>query len=505
MSESRIAYASKNVLFGLLGKALLIVLEFVARAVFIKFLGEELLGINGVFANVIQILSLAELGMNNVVNYSFYKPIAENDYDKIGKLINYYKKVYNAIALVVLFIGLLLIPFLDVIINTSIQLDNVILIYLIFVVDTVFSYLFIYKSTLLRAAQRGYVITQYEMISNITRVILQILVMCFLQNIIVYLIIKVLASVLTNAVCAKRAEEDYPCIRSCTGELNKNEQKDIFDTIKSGFVYKIAGVLLNSTDNILISTMIGTVWVGYLANYLTIMNGISSFYTVIFSSLTASIGNLVVLESKEKKLEIFEIMLFVSSWLAVVFSVCLYVLSGEFVILWIGEKYVLDKSVVLAKVLMLFLSCWLQPLFCYREAVGLYRKTKYVMLIAAVINIILSIIMGTAFGLAGILYASIIAMLLTYLWYEPVVLYKECFEISSKRYFKQRVVEIFYLIVAFVGFDWLGGLFRTETWIGWILKAIVIFTLINIYCFVLFHKSRGFIYIVEKLKEKLHI
>lgn len=503
MGQSRIANAMKNVVFGLAGKGLLIVLEFVARAAFIQFLGEELLGINGVFTNVIQILSLAELGMNNVVNFSFYKPIAEKDNDKICRLVTFYRKVYNLIALVVLIIGLVIIPFLDLFINTSVPVDNIVVIYLVFLADTVFSYLFVYKGNLLRADQRGYIITKYEMIGNIVRVILQILSMYLFQSIIIYLVVKVVISILINAISAKKAEKDYPYIKNAAVDLEISEQKEILNTIKSGFIYKISGVLLNSTDNILISSIVGTIWVGYLANYNTIINGISSFYTVIFTSITASIGNLVVLEAKEKKLEIFQIMLVISSWLGIVFSVCLYVLSGEFISLWIGDKFILDKAVVLAKVLMVYLSCSLQPLFCYREALGLYRKTKYVMLAAAIINIVLSIIMGLSFGVAGILFASIIAMLTTYLWYEPVLMYKECFEISSKGYFIQRIGEIVCVLAAIVVLDMLSSYFVATTWLTWIIKAAIVFIILNIYCFILFRKSKGLTYVLNKVKEKL--
>ena len=505
MKESRTAYAGKNVISGMMAKVLLIVLEFVSRAVFIKYLGEELLGINGVFANIIQILSLAELGMNNVVNFSFYKPIAEKDTQKVTRLIKFYKKIYNFIAISVLVIGLLVVPFLDYIVNTTIKVDNLSVIYLVFLADTVFSYLFVYKATLLRADQKGYILTKYEMISNVVRVFLQIAAMYLFGNIIIYLLIKVIVSVVTNGISAIKAEKEYPYIKNDEGELDKKEKTEIFNTIKSGFIYKIAGILLNSTDNVLISMILGTIWVGYLANYNTIITGLSSFYAVIFTSLTASIGNLVVLEAKEKKLEIFEIMLVVSSWLAIVFSVCLFVLSGEFVTLWIGEKFILDDGVVLAKVLMLYLSCSLQPLFCYREALGLYRKTKYVMLAAAVINIVLSIVMGYMFGLAGILFASIIAMLLTYLWYEPVILYKECFEIGSKVYFVQRIGEVISMLFALVVLNYVNTFIPATTWITWFIKAVVLFVIINIYCWLLFRKSNGYTYILNKIKEKMSV
>lgn len=492
MSESRTKFAIKNIGFGMAGRLLLIFMEFVSRAVFLKYLGEELLGINGVFANVIQLLALAELGMNNVVGYSFYKPIAENNHKKIAALVRFYNKVYNGIAAAVLGIGLCLIPFLKFIINTDVQVDNIYIIYLIFLADTVFSYFFVYKATLLRSDQKGYITTQYEMASDIIRVIIQVVAICLFARIEVFLLVKVVVSFVKNWLVARRVDRDYSNILSVKGDLSGEEKKDITNTIASGFVYKISGTLLNSTDNIIISSIIGTVWVGFLGNYMTIINGLSSFYSIIFTNLTAGIGNLVSTESKEKRLYIFNLLLMVSSWMAIVFSVCLYVLSDEFITIWIGHRFVMDKSVVLAKAIMLFLSCSLQPLFSYREALGLYKKTKYVMLAAALTNIILSIIMGMAWGVSGILFASIIAMMVTYIWYEPVVMYKDCFECSSRIYFLQRGKELLLEIVAlFVGAK-LASYIHVSTWVGWFLKAVLVFLVLNIYCWMIFGRSEEY-------------
>ena len=153
----RISKAKVNIVFGLGNKIITMILEFIVRSIFIKILGEELLGVNGVFTNVIQVLSLAELGLNNVVAYSFYEPIAENNYKKIAALVRFYKKIYIGIALAVLGIGVCLIPFLNILINTNIEISNIPLVYSIFLADTVISYLFVYKVTLLRSDQRSYI------------------------------------------------------------------------------------------------------------------------------------------------------------------------------------------------------------------------------------------------------------------------------------------------------------------------------------------------------------
>lgn len=504
MEQSRTFFAKRNVIFGFLGKLLVIVLEFFSRAVFIKFLGEELLGISGVFTNVIQILSLAELGMANVVNFSFYKPLAENDHDRIAALVSFYRSVYNVIACVVGVIGVCLIPALKYLINTDIDVPNLPVIYLIFLAETVFSYLFVYKASLMNAAQRGYVVAKYDMVINVVRTGLQIAAIALFQSIELYLIVKVFFSIGINWIIAKRVEKDYPFVNKKGVSLSKTEKRGIANVIRSGFVYKISGLLLNSTDNILISMMVGTVMVGRLSNYGTIIMGIGSIYTIVFSNLTAGIGNLVSTETKERRLEVFNILLCVSAWMAIVFSLCFLLLSGEFITLWLGPNFVIDKGSVFAKVLMLYCSCALQPVYSFREALGLYQKTKYVMLTAALLNIALSIVMGFFWGMAGILIASLLSMLATYLWYEPIVLYRDCFGTSAKSYFVGRLKELAALALGIVVLGYFSNMWAANSWLSWLLKGCVLFVVTNAYCLLLFHRTTGFKGLVSRLKERLN-
>ena len=502
MEQSRTFYAKRNVIFGVMGKLLVIVLEFFSRAVFIQFLGEELLGINGVFTNVIQLLSLAELGLANVVNFSFYKPLAQKDYGKIAALLSYFKTVYNVIAMVVAGIGLLLLPVLKYIVNTNLEIQNLHGIYLIFLAETVFSYLFVYKASLMNAAQYGFVVAKYEMAITVLRTGMQMAVVALFHSVELYLIVRVIFNVGSNWLVARRVDKEFPQIKEHISELQSIEKKGILKVVQSGFIYKLSGMLLNATDNILLSMLVSTITVGYLSNYVMIITGIGSVYTIIFANITAGIGNLVSTETKERKLEVFNILICVSGWMAIAFSVCFFLLSEEFITLWLGAEFVIDNASVLMKALMLYLSCMLQPVFGFREALGLYQKTKYAMLAAAIINIVLSIVLGIKWGMAGVLGASIIAMLTTYLWYEPIVLYRDCFGASVKQYFGGRLKEICALLLAIVCLGWLGKVWVAETWLMWIVKSVVFFGVVNVYCLLLYHKNSGFKELLCRLKER---
>lgn len=498
---NRTIKAKRNILYAIFNKIIIMILEFVSRAVFIEYLGSELLGVNGVFINIIQCLSLAELGMNNVVMYSYYEPLAKKDKKRLASLNQFYKKIYNIIAIMIGIIGAFLIPFIKIIINTDKEIPHLIIIYFLYLTDTIVSYLFIYKSIILSADQKSYIFFKYEIIINTIRILLQIISLLLFKNYFIYLFIKIIFSIFINIIKAKKTDKLYPYI-NLPELLNSKDKNQIIKTIKAGFIYKISAILLNSTDNILISVICGTVWVGLLSNYITITTAVSSFVVIIFGNLTASIGNLINETSTEKKQEVFEILELAAGWLGIVCFCSTTLLCSEFINLWIGKEYILDKYTVLMKMLMLFFSCTMQPIFSYREALGLYRKTKYIMLLAAVINILLSIIMGIIWGVAGILAASLISVIITYFWYEPIILYKECFNGNFLIYFLKYIRNVCICICCYSILRYIFNKIYAATWLIWVLKSILLLGICNLLCLAFFYKTQEFKKLIYYIKIK---
>ena len=124
MADTRVKNSARNMMFGFVYQIVVLVLSFVSRSVFINTLGKEFLGMNAIFSDVLSLLSMADLGFGTAMAFSFYKPLAENDHEQIAKTINFYKKIYNVIALVVLGLGLACVPFLKYIINTDKDIPN---------------------------------------------------------------------------------------------------------------------------------------------------------------------------------------------------------------------------------------------------------------------------------------------------------------------------------------------------------------------------------------------
>lgn len=502
MSSSRTKKSVINMGFNFMNQILMLILSFISRTVFIHILGVEYLGINGLFSDVLSLLSLADLGFNTAMVYSFYKPLAEKDYDKMAALTLFYRKVYNTIAFSVCTVGLALVPFIRQIVNLEKDVPNLEIYYLLSLVGIVVSYLCVYKTSVVTADQNNYIITRITIIINLVRTTIQILSLLLFRNYILYLIIGVICNVSNNLIASHTATKKYPFIKQKDLQLSKTEKKDIFNNIKSVFLYKVSSVLLNATDNILISTIVGTIVVGYYSNYSMITNKITTFYGLIFSSLTASVGNLIVKEKKEKRYEVFLCEQSVSFMISAIVIPSFAVLIDDLIIVWLGEGYVLDIGTVIAISLNMYLACVLQPLWSYREATGLYTKTKYVMLLCALTNVILSIILGLFMGITGIILASAISRIVTYVWYEPKVLFKEYFGMSPKSYFIDIIKNTVFIgvITTIIYMFNIYIKWNAYSWDKLFVKTIVVAIICIGVSFAIYSKSQGVKILIFKFK-----
>ena len=239
MAPSRTKKSVLNIGFNFVNQIIMLLLTFISRTVFIHTLGVEYLGINGLFSDVLGLLSMADLGFNTAMVYSFYKPLANNDYRKIAALITFYKKVYNFIAMGVSVCGMLIVPFLKYMVNLDNQIPNLEIIYVLSLLNIVASYLCVYKTSIINADQNGYIVTRISMIMNIGKTIMQIIVLLMFKNYMVYLIVGVVISILNNVIASKKAEKLYPFINDKVF-LKKSERKEIFSNLKAVFLYKVS-------------------------------------------------------------------------------------------------------------------------------------------------------------------------------------------------------------------------------------------------------------------------
>lgn len=490
--ENRTVNSFRNTTIGLIQQLLTICVKFFTRAIFIRILGNQILGLNSIFTELLTMLSLADLGLGTATVYSFYKPLAENDTDKLSALLFYYKKIYNLIAGAILTFGIAIIPVLKFIVRLDDPLpwNQIYLYYILFLVNTVASYLCAYKANIITADQKQYIISLYTLIVDIACMILQVIIMLVTKKYSLYLLLNITRTLAYNIMISAKAKRLFPCINKKI-ELKKESRKDVFINIKSVFLYKISNVLFNSTDNILISILIGTVYSGFYSTYMLVIHNVSQLLQSCFRSITSSIGNLNQEADVEKQESIFNSLLLISHWIGGVCSICIYMLIQDFVILFADKSSLLSHDVMLLLVIILYLTIVLLPITCYREAVGLFNKTKYIMLISAILNIILSVLLGECIGMSGIFIASIISKLVTYFWYEPYVLYTTHFH-KNVLHFMIKFIK--YLLLTLV-YAFILNYFVQIKVTGWfmlILKGAVIFIIVNIMYLVTFWRSKDF-------------
>ena len=282
-----------NIVFSLFSNAIIFILNYVTRLIFVRFLDASYLGINGLFTDVLSLLSLADLGMVSAMMYSLYKPLSDNDEDKITQIINFFKKIYNIIAIVVAVVGIALIPFLKFIVNLENNLDSLYIYYLLFLFETVTSYLFVYRTTLLSADQKNYIVVKWNIVIQIFKFVIRILVLVFFKDYVLYILCGVIVNFIGNLCQNALVFKYYPYLKKPVSRIKNEDKREIYNNVKSTFIYKFCSVIQMNTTTILVSMFVGTIVVGYYSNYMLMINGVVSVLNTLFSSIKSSMGNYI--------------------------------------------------------------------------------------------------------------------------------------------------------------------------------------------------------------------
>ena len=278
----------KNLIFNVVKYVATLLLQFILRTVLIYYMGAEYLGLNGLFSNIFGFLNLAELGIGSAIVFSMYKPIAENDIEKIKALQNLYKKFYLIISLVVGIIGLILTPFIPFFMNGGVEANiNIYILYIMYLCYTLVGYWSAHKRSLLFAYQRNDVENKIKTICMFFMTILQIVVLVLFRNYYVYFSISILFAVIECSTIHISANKLFPRINGKSIPLDDKTKKEIKKNITALSMHKIGSAVVFSTDNILISTFFGLTALGVYSNYSLIITTITTFFILIINAIQA--------------------------------------------------------------------------------------------------------------------------------------------------------------------------------------------------------------------------
>jgi len=484
-----------NISAGIGNQLIITVLSFISRTVFINSLGIEYLGVNALFINILGMLSLAEAGIGSSIVYSLYKPVADNDHNKINILMRLYKRAYLVIALVVTLLGLSLLPFLDYVVKDS-GVPNLSLIYLIFLLNTAAPYLFTYKNSFLNVCQKGYIVTLVFTVSSILSTCLKIGILYYTENYILFLIVDCTITICTAYYLVIVVNRMYPFLKNkVVGKLDAETRNGIVKNVKAIVIQNIGAYLVLGTENILISSFVSIVAVGLYSNYKMLIDIGRTFINQVFNNMYHSIGNLVSKESDEKIYSVYKVMLLLSFWLYSIITIALYILIEPFIQIWIGSEFLMTSGVLIVLMLIFYERGMRNSISTVKTTAGIFHEDRFAPLGQAAVSLAISIVLVHQIGIAGIFLGSFLSALAIPFWVTPVLVYKKVFHKPVIDHYRKIAYYTVIGIATIYLTDYICGFIHAASFMQLFAKAIVVLLTVNAVYFILFHRTEEFAYL----------
>lgn len=508
MKLERTKNTKRNIFFGIINKIVTLILPFIIRTILIKIIGVEYAGLNSLFTSILQVLNLTELGFGSAVVYSMYKPIAENDSKMICALLNFYKKVYKIIGIIILIVGICLTPFLPYFVKGDCPPNiNLYLLYFIYLINTVSTYLlFAYKSALLSAHQRTDVISNIMTITQGLMYIFQIIALILTKNYYLYIIFLPIFTVVNNIINAIIVKKMYPEY-ICKGNLDKKVLMEIKQKVSGLMINKLCATTRNTFDSIFISSFLGLTVTAIYGNYYYIINSILGIISVLAGSMLAGVGNSIQTESINKNYEDLKKFNFLYMWISGWCTVCLACLYQPFIKLWLGEKFLFKYSVVILLCAYFYLLKMGDIRGMYSDAAGLWWENRYRAIIESVANLILNFLFVKFLGIYGIILATLISLFFINFIGGSHIVFKYYFKNGKlKEYFclhlKYCIVTIIVTMITIM----LCSLIKGNDIIILIIRGIICCIIPNILYWLFYRKTSEYKvsipWILDKLKKK---
>lgn len=414
----------RGIFFGMINKAIIIIMPFVLRTILIYRIGADYAGLSSLFTSILRVLNMAELGFASAAAFSLYKPVADENTEKVCALLSFYRKIYYSVGAVVLIIGLALMPFLDHLIKGSYPADvSLQILYLIYLLDSAASYfLFSYKNLILNVYQRVDIISIISTLLHLTVYAIQIIILVVFRAYYAYILCTLGYTVVNNICIARYVSKHYPQYR-CRGTLDKSEKKEIIRNSYGMFLFKVCSATRNSLDTLFISAFIGLTAATIYGNYYYIFAGVASVQTIIRESMQGGIGNKIAMNTPEKNHEDMLTFMCLYAWLSGICTACMLCLFQPFVKFWVGSKLMLNESTMIMFCVYFYVLSMGSIRFLYHQAAGLFWVKRYWTIAEAFVNIIGNWILVQRWGMFGVVCSTIISLLTIDFAYSTTIVY----------------------------------------------------------------------------------
>lgn len=430
----------KNVSVSIAFKILILIADVLVRRFLIRYIGNEVNGINSLYRSILSFLAVAELGVGSAITFCMYKPIVEGDTDKVSALYGLFTKLYLIIGGIILVCGCAVMPALPYLAKDYQSVDvNLYLTFGLMLISVVVTYMFSSKTSLINAYKNNYVTTSISSIGQILQCGLQMIVLVYTHSFVWYLVCRIISAGLQWAITEIIARCKHGNIINNKQSIDADTKKDVTKNIKAMFMHKIGSVLVNTADSLIISAFIGVVILGKYSNYTVIMTAMTGVITLFFTPLTSVIGHMGVEEDvahMKKYHKFFHTFNFV---LGLIFFLGYYAVIDNLVTICFGKNLELVKTISFIITLNYFVQFMRQATLLFRDATGTFYKDRWKPIVEGVINVCLSILFVKVFpvqyNIVGVIVATIITNLFICHIVEPHVLYKYAFKTSARSYY----------------------------------------------------------------------
>ena len=479
----------KEVLLNFIFTFITSALGFMQNKYFIQYMGLETLGMMKLFTQFLAYLNIIEMGLGSASAFALYKPLAEKNYKSTSIVVNTIEDIYNKIAILLMALGALCIPIIPFFMKISTFSNEIYFYWILYVLNTVLTYLFIKYVILFTANQEFLYVRIVQSISKFLFQLLQIFCIIKYHSFFVYIILLIIDNLTQWIFFRFHYKKKYSFI------VKTKERFDgIKNDIKNLFWHKIGGLVVFNTDLILISKFTSLEIVGIYASYQMIIQTLKTIVDILTNILSPKIGTFIAQHNKTEIYESFKKFNIFYCFIATIFTYCLYILINHFVILWLGRIILLSNFTIKLICFNLWVNLFRWILEKFKEGTGFFDDIKSPIL-ESIINLVISVELGIKLGLDGVIIGTITSNIIVILIYKPILVFERCFDKDWKEYIKIYGNYFILVSISLLSLNFITKPFIQEninSWIEWIIYTIKISSISLVVVILVFLLNKDF-------------
>lgn len=450
--SGRVSKSIKNAEVNLIFYFLTLFLSFFSRKIFLDCLGPEFIGLSGTLSNILGYLNLAELGIASCISFHLYKPLQENNHEKLQELLSVYGYLYQCVGLIILIIGLILSIFFPLIFGkTTLPLGIVYFAFYSLLGSSLIGYFINYRQILLSADQKNYIVAIYTRSASLIKTLLQIYLAYNYKNLYLWVFVEFLFSLLACIILNWKINNEYPWLQTNKqkGRSLLKKYPGILTNTKQIFIHKIKDVILMRSDELFVFMFVSLKMVAYYGNYTLIVSRVGQVFSAMLDSINAGIGNLIAEGNKEKIMQVFWEMLTIRHFVAGFLCFSTYHFVEPLISVWLGEQYILDRTITALLAIYIYISASRGVVDMYNHAHGLYADTWSAWTELA-INVTVTVIAGYFWGIIGILLGKIISTGIIIVLWKPYYLFHSGLKLKYCDYWEGSIRNYLVSFITFI-------------------------------------------------------